>query len=1366
MSDAARGPADLSMLDSLTGLYNRRALFAALRERVPTGHGALVLLDLDNFKSIVERIGADNADRVLLDVAGRFLSCVDPDPLLYRYAGDSYGLLLPDADRDRGAAVAETLRAAIEREAFAIHDRLGPSPVVVPITASAAVAAYPTDARSPAALIECGERALFVAKHTGRNRVAVAGRLDPSALAEIGIFRGLPCPVFVGRGPEQSRLRQLAASAREVGPQVAVVTGPPGIGKSRLLQEFGRWARPEGFMILAASCPETRENTPYATLTEQIERLLTTERAKVMGVYERLSAVHRTALAGLSHELPPPDPAPPESELAEQGKLTLEACVTLLEGLAGVGALIIVADEVEHADEGSIEVYRVALERRLPMMLVATSDIAWSDFERTWMGELVRDRESTTARLTLDPLAAEDIRQMLSAILPDADVAPDAVEQLVTCSAGNPLYIEETVRALLLRGQLKLTNGRWTLPPLTTADLSKDLEGAIRAVAAALPPGANWLLTRAAVIGTRVDAELLQEVLGQREAETLDFIDEARRARLLLPGEGEEEILSFPASHARRVRLATGDAAEQKVIHGRVGVVQEARHGGDTSHIADELAYHYRSAGEETRAQHFDAVARRRAALIQPPRRKGSRRPRMAPATEALSPAATDHALAMLRHFTAAVKNRRLYPQWSQVAAQFMAQVRGSLEALMAAAPGFTIASTPFGPTLNGVASTAMVAMDFLALLDERLVESITIMREFDPARLEKVVDAFVAPFDRLRAAPDHWDRFLAHEKLEAVDVVQKAFEAQPTQLHQKARHGDQPVPPEHLPAVRDALRFLKAGVDNLKLYPPGHPLVDESAVQACKSMMELIALVPAITLGIAEDELVINGMPADKKFFSEAGSWLAREIDQREFKSISLWQGLKEDEVRALVSALSMAVGDLQRAEVREGLMAQFTHIAVALLSYERAQTGGEEHQILKPPPRPIRAELRARTHLARPYDKFLTIELEHEFHVLVEALTYGAGRPLAEQLVDRLGEHFHDKALAHRRQSYRLLEHAIAYASPSTRQLEVARSAPPLRLRLAEDTGPLHFQAAANLLPIWVPAAVTSNCLRELSEIASRTLRKRLEAADTPPELRKMCEQGLLQILESRAFERIIAAARKTQEADRRAAIEILLAIGGSARRQLVEVLAEEPDATARRALAGALAPTVEALASDFAAVLKPESAPERLVRVLEVADVLQSPSLAVPLAALLDQGAPAVRREVLRVAQKGPRSLTLAVVRRLLANSDSTDRGEGIEIAGTMKLTEVSAEIGRILEETEDEEQLVRCCKYFAGAPNMAVVPTLVEIARMRPRLFGLVKGYRAETRAAAVLALAAQGTPQAQEAIEKAVADPEVRALANM
>ncbi|HKS16296.1 MAG TPA: hypothetical protein VJU16_03235, partial [Planctomycetota bacterium] len=696
----------------------------------------------------------------------------------------------------------------------------------------------------------------------------------------------------------------------------------------------------------------------------------------------------------------------------------------------------------------------------------------------------------------------------------------------------------ETVRSLLLRGRMKQSGGRWSLPELSPADLSRDLAGAIRAVAESLPTGANSLLTRAAVIGTRFDPELLQEVLGEGDTEMLDLIDEVRRTRLLVPSESGQDLLSFPAAHARRIRLQTSDATERKEIHDRVGVVQEARHGGDIDHIADEIAFHYSRAGKEAKARQFDEVAQKRAALIQPPAKPGVRRPRLPAVTTALATSATDQALALMRHFMAAVKIGRLYPQWSQVGTTFLAQLRGSLEALLTGGPGLTFSVTTNGPAINGVQTDNPVAADFARLLDDRLVESVTVLPSFEFQRIETIVRTFTEPFDRARATPDYWERFLAREAMEAIDIVQKAYQARESMRRVRMDPADKPVPPEDLNLVRDALRFLKAAVDNLKRYPPGHTLVEETTAQCVRSSLELLRKVPAVAWGTAEGELVLNGHPADSKFFSDAGAWIIKEIDQRKIKSVMIGRGLMEDEIRALISYFSLSPEEAMQPGAGDRLFTQFSHIAFGAKAYERA-TEDVPGAVLHPPPKPVRSEIRAREHLARANEEFLTPDLERQFPLLVEALAYGAGRPVAEQLVDRLGTHFHHPSLSHRTRAFNLLTRSIAFASPGTRKLAVMRSASSLKIRLAEDTEPLHVRVAVNLMPVWIPAAAASGCLGELAEIAGRTLRRRADSPATPPEVAAVCESALLLIPQSMAFDAICAAVRKPSEDDRNAAI-----------------------------------------------------------------------------------------------------------------------------------------------------------------------------------------------------------------------------------
>ena len=1347
---------DLLFKDVVTGLPNRRALLAALRERVPTGRGALVLLDMDGWRRICERLVKVQVDRMLCEVARRLQAAAGEAGALYRYALDAFVLLVPDAERERGGEVAETLRAAIARSPLSLGAEKGSTMAAVRLTASAGVAAFPLDGRTPTALIETAEIAVMVAKQSGRNRVAVAGALDPAALAEIGVFRGLPCPVLVGRIEEQTRLRQTASDVRHVGPRLALVTSTPGFGKTRLLREIALWARTEHFVVLSAVGQEHRASHPYGLLIEMVENFLATDRALAVESLGRLPRDSRAALSVMVRDFP--GGADLEGVAVPSfGKAVFDAWGAWLDELARGGPLFLAVDEVESSDGPSLDVLGAAIVRRLPMFFVSATSRPAPEFASTAAGEFLKARASATLKVALQPLAPAEMEKVLASILPQAEVAPEASERLVKAAKGNPLHLEETIRALLLKGRVRLKDGTWTIPVLEAADLPADLDMAVKAVSEALPERANSLLARAAVIGLQVDPELLQEVMGQDENEMLDLIDEARRARLLSSPESGSELLTFPAAHARKVRLDAAEAGERREIHARVGVVQEARHGGNTSHIADELAYHYGKAGQELRARHFEGVAARRAALLEPPRSGPPRRARLEPVKEPLSPEALGHAGSMLRWFGAALRIGRLYPKQSQVSVTFLTQLKQSVQALFGCGTGLTIAVGADGLTLNGARSEQAAAEEFAQLLQDRLIESITLVRTFDPERLKDLLEAFGDAFNPVAAPVDHWDRFLERRSIEGLDIVQKAYAVLDRGGAALVR-GEEPVPGAEMPALAAALRALKAAVENVKLYPPGHSLVEETAEQATTSCRDFLAKVPAVSLGTAEGELVVNGQPADRKFFGEAGAFLVKEVEQRGLWSISLGRGLTGDETRSLIGFLASPAGTTPG----DRLVAQLPHVAFGSRQYERAAAGAVEIE-LTPPPKPIRSELRARELLALAYNDFLSPRMEESFPVLVETLAMGARRPLAEQLVERLGEHFHDGDLRHRREAYDLLARSLAFASPSCRQVEVARSAPPLRKRLLEDARAPEFRAATDILPIWVPAAATSGCLRELADIVASALRRRADAEETPPEITLAAEAALQHIPSTAAYPVLLAAVQRTRAEERALAIGTLVGIGGDSVRKVVELVMDHPDPAARQSAALGLSIVADEVAADVVRALGPDAPAERFARALDLLEHFLSPALMTHLAQMTEAGAPAVRRELLGASDKLPRGLVIAMARRLVASTDRTKREEGIELASRMKVEAVAAELRKRLEETSDESQMRKLCRYFAAVPGGGPVATLARIVATRPRFFGIVKGLSPETRAEAVRALLKAGGKEAEAAVTDALTDPRVKEL---
>jgi diguanylate cyclase (GGDEF)-like protein len=163
----------LSMLDPLTGVPNRRRFDAALdavwrrglRRRKPV---TLLIIDLDFFKGINDVYGHTYGDECLVSVA-RVLrqQATRPDDLLARYGGDEFILLLPDTDERGASRVAERMHDAIR--ILAAENRASPFGGLLTVTIGIG-AGEPEVGSDPVALIEVADQALYQAKQMGRNR--------------------------------------------------------------------------------------------------------------------------------------------------------------------------------------------------------------------------------------------------------------------------------------------------------------------------------------------------------------------------------------------------------------------------------------------------------------------------------------------------------------------------------------------------------------------------------------------------------------------------------------------------------------------------------------------------------------------------------------------------------------------------------------------------------------------------------------------------------------------------------------------------------------------------------------------------------------------------------------------------------------------------------------------------------------------------------------------------------------------------------------------------------------------------------------------------------------------------------------------
>jgi diguanylate cyclase (GGDEF)-like protein len=164
----------LSMRDPLTGLYNRRYLDETMARELPRARRlgestGVILIDLDEFKRLNDTFGHDAGDNVLERVGDLLRSATRNSDIACRFGGEEFAVILPNATLQVARNRAEAIRSALEALKLDFGGRSLGS-----LTLSAGVASLPPHGQSWSDVLQQADRALYVAKQAGRNRVIAA----------------------------------------------------------------------------------------------------------------------------------------------------------------------------------------------------------------------------------------------------------------------------------------------------------------------------------------------------------------------------------------------------------------------------------------------------------------------------------------------------------------------------------------------------------------------------------------------------------------------------------------------------------------------------------------------------------------------------------------------------------------------------------------------------------------------------------------------------------------------------------------------------------------------------------------------------------------------------------------------------------------------------------------------------------------------------------------------------------------------------------------------------------------------------------------------------------------------------------------
>jgi class 3 adenylate cyclase len=411
---------------------------------------------------------------------------------------------------------------------------------------------------------------------------------------------------FVGRADELGVLKTAIESALDSRGGLVMLSGEPGIGKSRLAEEAGVYARLRAAQVLVGRCYETEHVVPLLPFAEAIRAYVVHEPPddllKELG--EGASDV-ASLVSEVRQRLPDlPQSGRPEGDEARYH--LLESVSTFLLNAAAVHPIVLVLDDLHWADAPSLRLL-CHLARRLPdsrLLVVGTYrevEITRGHPLTEALGDLRRERGFE--HLALGGLSPPEVHELLEALaerrLDDSEATLS--EALWRETEGNPFFLEEVVRHLLETGGASWEAGKWTIDPASIEGLK--IPQGIREVVSrrfsGLPSETREVLARAAVLGREFDVTVLGRMGGLDDDALVEAVEEALDARLIVEvgGSQGQPAYAFAQPVVRQTLYEELSVPRRQRLHRSAAEAIEALHTANLTPHLGALASHYRQAG-------------------------------------------------------------------------------------------------------------------------------------------------------------------------------------------------------------------------------------------------------------------------------------------------------------------------------------------------------------------------------------------------------------------------------------------------------------------------------------------------------------------------------------------------------------------------------------------------------------------------------------------------------------------------------------------------------------------------------------------------------------------------------------------------
>ena len=1398
---SGKDPSRLIFEDELTNIYNRRFLSLFFESKVSwndldSNPLSLIMVDVDNFKEVNDAYGHQIGDQALVWVANLLRKVGDDQGMAIRYAGDEFMLLLPYCSKKCGIQVANRLHKQVHQEPFQRQENKD-SPLV---TLSIGIATASEDAVTGKSLIQKADIALYFAKKIGRDCVVNASEVAQEDVFAKTAINQLTDVKLVGRGQQFSLVSKALTRFNKKQNQFLIVEGAAGIGKTEFVETIHRNLTRINIVRARANGDIHEMFRPYYLISKMLIDIL--NQKKDQGT-EIIQSLRERQIGYLSEILPQIDMGvklPKDINGTTLRNGIFNALFHLINKMVGKSSIIFLIDDLHFADEASLLVLRhLMLQGKFPIFICGSADIRQKPKDNDSQDALINfynqyQQQLDIQKISLNPLSEPEIDKHILGIFPKARLPKSVVKEIYEVSRGNPLFLSEILRKLVLDQKITLVGQQWSFKPIEAGYLPRSLEDIVAQKIAALDEGNRQILDQVSALGENISLSMLTGSCEKKEARILEFIDQAVEQGLISTDfELNDDTVRFAGKQILAVTYNSIAKSRKQKLHERIGNYQENLFQQKILPSAAPLAYHFNRSTDHEKAGYYETLQTSANDRNFNPSEAAAytinKSDEGLSAYTPLNPDDFQNIPNIMRNLMVAARNIKLYPAGSKSIVNIRRKLKSSIDQILNKNENLSIDLVKQSILINGqridLRDIKLVAESFVQSLKHLDLKGIAIHQGVDERELELMLQIFAEGTQKM-SDEHHWERFSSENRLVNIELKQIRYtmkvETQSGSMMALSTADGNGSPQvagrengltgalslQATGLIRDFLQNFTAVVRVVKLYPLKSKTVSSILHKLLQTLELFFNDHNVLSLTRASDSLLINGQwlnPSEYPDLKGLATNFLKFLDEIGLTSLTFHENISYSQLETFMEALldvpaagadSNYLNEFAKAHglsdilfdqnLYEARVGQRTSVKANGLTVLEQSAGVQNQQ----PEKPIPVEL---------YDNFLAGLQEQLDEFFLEGET-----AKIERLITMLFLGYQDREVTVRNKVIQVCQNLMTQLTVAYQHDFVKVLVNPLLAELANEKKPKTIAIMASFLNSLVRVLIQYVEYQLASKVLTYLQNRYHKLKKIKDSNAQILANSLDLQFEPITQKLLLEDLKSGQPARQRNAAQLLQSLGPKVSTLLINIIKREQDYRARQMAANLLQKQGPPVVKRIKGLLVLEISAEERIRILDIIDILTTDCKNELFFALGDED-PNVREAAYRLAERLNDDQIIEWLLEFVRSQQSILVVGAIKCLGKLSPSQMEEELITLLNSSKDESVLVACCRAMGQIARPSSIEALSKALETKRFLF-FHKGNSAHVRATAAFALTQIPHPKATHYLAQLVNDhdPRIRQIA--